>query len=109
MFASAAYRPLWPVIVFLPWFIIGVAYLVKALSEKMSRSLSAARTAKSVRWDPAADWRALRTAVVSRSNRMRAWRFRSTVSAARAARASRPSERRRSRPVRRPFANSPHG
>ena len=30
-FEHAGLRPLWPVIFFLPWFFVGVAYLVKAM------------------------------------------------------------------------------
>ena len=31
MFEHTGLRPLWPVILFLPWFLVGVAYLVKSM------------------------------------------------------------------------------
>lgn len=31
LFQHGGYRSLWPVIVFLPWYLIGIAYLVRAV------------------------------------------------------------------------------
>jgi hypothetical protein len=31
MFEHAVYRPLWPVILFLPWVLVGIAYLVESV------------------------------------------------------------------------------
>jgi hypothetical protein len=31
MFAHAGFRPLWPVIVFVPWIFLGFAFLMRAL------------------------------------------------------------------------------
>jgi hypothetical protein len=34
MFLHAGPRPLWPVIVFLPWFLLGFAYLIESLLQR---------------------------------------------------------------------------
>ena len=31
MFSHAGFRPLWPVILFLPWFLVGMAWLLRSL------------------------------------------------------------------------------
>jgi hypothetical protein len=31
MFAHAGFRPLWPVVVFVPWIFLGLAYLLRAV------------------------------------------------------------------------------
>ena len=31
LFQHGGYRSLWPVMMFLPWYLIGLAYLIKAL------------------------------------------------------------------------------
>jgi hypothetical protein len=46
MFLHAAYRPLWPAMVFLPWLFLGLAYLVRALRRQ---PLPAARRAPAAR------------------------------------------------------------
>jgi hypothetical protein len=30
MFVHAGFRPLWPVIAFAPWFLLGIAYLIES-------------------------------------------------------------------------------
>ena len=37
MFLHAGPRPLWPVIVFLPWFLLGFAYLLESLLRRVSQ------------------------------------------------------------------------
>jgi hypothetical protein len=34
MFATAGLRPLWPVIFFLPWLILGIAYLLESVRHR---------------------------------------------------------------------------
>lgn len=34
MFMHLGFRPLWPVIVFLPWFVLGLAYLLESLLQR---------------------------------------------------------------------------
>lgn len=43
MFAHAAFRPLWPVVFFLPWLFVGAAYILEALLRRRSRSAVAQR------------------------------------------------------------------
>jgi len=40
MFAHAGFKPLWPVIVFVPWIFLGLAYLLRAVRKS---PISAAR------------------------------------------------------------------
>jgi hypothetical protein len=35
MFEHIGIRPLWPVVLFLPWFLVGVAYLVRPLAVRL--------------------------------------------------------------------------
>ena len=44
MFAHAGFRPLWPVVFFLPWFLLGVAYIFQALLQPRSPMASIGRT-----------------------------------------------------------------
>src|SRR6478735_4968119 len=37
MFAHSAFRPLWPVVFFLPWLLVGAAYILEALLQRRSR------------------------------------------------------------------------
>lgn len=37
MFAHSAFRPLWPVIFFVPWLLVGAAYILEALLHRRSR------------------------------------------------------------------------
>src|SRR5262245_48213558 len=34
MFAHTGFRPLWPVIFFLPWFLLGAAYILQAIAQR---------------------------------------------------------------------------
>ncbi|HYL71699.1 MAG TPA: hypothetical protein VEY89_10410, partial [Candidatus Dormibacteraeota bacterium] len=43
MFAHSAFRPLWPVVFFLPWLLVGAAYILEALLHRRSRSALTAR------------------------------------------------------------------
>jgi hypothetical protein len=36
MFEHEAFRPLWPVIFFLPWFFLGAAYLLESVRHRRS-------------------------------------------------------------------------
>lgn len=38
MFAHSAFRPLWPVVFFLPWLLVGAAYVLEGLLQRHSRS-----------------------------------------------------------------------
>src|SRR6266481_9203748 len=38
MFATAGFRPLWPVIFFLPWLILGIAYLLESVRHRRARA-----------------------------------------------------------------------
>jgi hypothetical protein len=40
MFMHLGSRPLWPVIVFLPWFLLGLAYLLESLLQRRPGSAS---------------------------------------------------------------------
>ena len=37
MFAHSTFRPLWPVVFFLPWLLVGAAYILEALLQRRSR------------------------------------------------------------------------
>ena len=37
MFAHSGFRPLWPVVFFLPWLLVGAAYILEALLQRRSR------------------------------------------------------------------------
>jgi len=37
MFAHSAFRPLWPVVFFLPWLLVGAAYILEALVQHRAR------------------------------------------------------------------------
>jgi len=43
MFAHSAFRPLWPVVFFLPWLLVGVAYIFEALLRRRVRLASLQR------------------------------------------------------------------
>jgi hypothetical protein len=46
MFAHSAFRPVWPVVLFLPWLLVGMAYIVEALlTQRRARSVSMQRAA----------------------------------------------------------------
>jgi hypothetical protein len=38
MFATAGFRPLWPVVFFLPFLILGIAYLVESVRHRRARA-----------------------------------------------------------------------
>jgi len=38
MFATAGFRPLWPVILFVPWLILGIAYLVESVRHRRAKA-----------------------------------------------------------------------
>ena len=38
MFAHTGFRPLWPVIFFLPWFLLGAAYILQAIAQRRVHS-----------------------------------------------------------------------
>ena len=38
MLATAGFRPLWPVIFFLPWLILGIAYLLESVRRRRARA-----------------------------------------------------------------------
>jgi len=44
MFTHAGYRPLWPVIFFLPWIGLGIAYLAEVLVHRGPRAAATQRT-----------------------------------------------------------------
>jgi hypothetical protein len=43
MFATAGFRPLWPVIFFLPWLILGIAYLLESVRHRRARAAPVVR------------------------------------------------------------------
>ena len=47
MFEHGGLRPLWPVVLFVPWFLVGFAYLVGWVRHPRSRMALSRRT-----WDP---------------------------------------------------------
>ena len=44
MFGHAGFRPLWPVIFFLPWFFLGIAYLFESVLRRRARTALIRRT-----------------------------------------------------------------
>jgi hypothetical protein len=41
MFVHAAFRPLWPVLLFLPWLVVGIAYLVESVLQRRTAGAAA--------------------------------------------------------------------
>lgn len=39
MFVHTGFRPLWPVIFFLPWFLLGAAYILQAIPRRRARAV----------------------------------------------------------------------
>jgi hypothetical protein len=39
MFVHTGFRPLWPVIFFLPWFLLGIAYILQAIPRRRVRAV----------------------------------------------------------------------